>query len=714
MNTSYYWDVLNEVLVELDLFRCLIDIISVGALLLFAHLVRRPASKKEKPKAFAQQAQACRAHRLQKELQNYKFQIHNAAASKDVTRAVTLFDQLKRSSLQLDSGVYNCLLHAFVSVEDFDRARSLMDEMTQLGLLNTVSCNTMLKGYAAANDVVSCNALFAQLKALGLQADAISYNCLLHTVGISGDLRQAWRLLAEMREAGVKPDEYTVCILFMVMQQCRCTPQDVNRAFLLPQTLGIDLGANAVLLSVAIKTCIQHNEASRLEALLHGWERSSMQPRQRVYVSLIKAYTYLQNVDRCKSLWHQMTVERGMEPNCIVLGSMINALVCASLVSEAYALFQEWRDVARSNMVIYATLLRGMAVQGWVQEAMSLFQEIRAEPGAVLGVRLYNPLLDAQARVGNIDEVRQLMETMKADGVEPDSTSYAILIKGYCASGKFTEAVGAVCNGSVAVGNMANCGVYNTVLDACVRARKDDLVDQLLADFEAKGIVASNFTLGILAKTYGQRHQLKRAFSVVRNAQKEHNLPFNILLETCLMSACFFNADVTQAMQVFEDMKANVGDGLLDSKAFGVAIYGCVRLGHTQQAVHLVEEAYGLRGGKRMLLRHQALHARDMSALAKALDQRNQHEQARELCEKLQAAGVPIDEQVFAFAYQEQGTWGETPSAPAQLPSHMQTRFLHVAPRSKAESWGYAAAVGPKSDARSISSSTTADSVTEL
>ena len=156
---------------------------------------------------------------------------------------------------------------------------------------------------------------------------------------------------------------------------------------------------------------------------------------------------------------------------------------------------------------------------------------------------------------------------------------------------------------------------YNTVLDACVRSKNDELFDRLLTDFEEKGIVASNFTLGILAKSYGQHHQLKRAFCVVRKAQKEHNLPFNIPLETCLMSACSFNAGLNKAMQVFEDMKANVGDGLLNSKAYGVAICGCVRLGNAKEAIRLAKEAYGLSGSKQMLLQHQNLHARDMSLL---------------------------------------------------------------------------------------------------
>ena len=265
----------------------------------------------------------------------------------------------------------------------------------------------------------------------------------------AGDLDRAWSLVEQMERRGIQADAHTVCIMLMVLQQSRCAPKDVHRAFQLPEHLGIDICSRAILLCVAIKTCIQYKEVSRLENIISTWEISELQPCHRVYVALIRAYSFLQNVERCKDLWRQMIEERGMAPNCIVLGSMLHALVCANLVNDAFALFKRFRNLSRLNVVIYATLLRGLATQGRAAEAMELFREIRSEPGQALNVRLYNPLLDAHSRIGAVAEVHRLLKTMAADGVEPDSTSYAILVKAYCASGQLDQAVEVVCNSGV-------------------------------------------------------------------------------------------------------------------------------------------------------------------------------------------------------------------------------------------------------------------------
>eukprot|EP00932_Pfiesteria_piscicida_P007894 SRR837773.18120.p1 GENE.SRR837773.18120~~SRR837773.18120.p1 ORF type:complete len:309 (-),score=137.28 SRR837773.18120:535-1323(-) len=231
------------------------------------------------------------------------------------------------------------------------------------------------------------------------------------------------------------------------------------------------------------------------------FERASMKPSLHLYGALIKAASCLKRVKTCRELWAELTEERGMEPNEIVLGCMLDALVCNRCVSEAVALFRRWRAKLGTNMIMVSTLVKGFAAEGRADEAMAMWREVQAEGGQLNAV-VYNALIDAQARAGRTEEVALLFEGMKADGLTPDAITYSTMVKSHCVKGDMNRAL-EVLSEMQALGLCKDCVVFNTVLDWCTRQNRMDLADRVLADFEALKITPTNFTVGILVKMYG-------------------------------------------------------------------------------------------------------------------------------------------------------------------------------------------------------------------
>merc|ERR1719215_1407734 len=144
--------------------------------------------------------------------------------------------------------------------------------------------------------------------------------------------------------------------------------------------------------------------------------------------------------------------------------------------------------------------------------------------------------------------------------------------------------------------------IYNTLLDGCLRHNRPDLADQLIIDMETNNITPSNFTLGILVKMFGRRHQLDKAFAIAESLSARHGFETNFQVKTCLIAARINNRAVDRALEVFKQLKAQNG---ADFKAYGVIIAGCVRYRRFVEAVRLVEEAYGVQNGAR----HRGLQA---------------------------------------------------------------------------------------------------------
>lgn len=275
---------------------------------------------------------------------------------------------------------------------------------------------------------------------------------------------------------------------------------------------------------------------------------------------------------------------------------------------------------------------------------MDAWRDMRKE-GIKMNTVVYNAVIDAQARVGAMDEVSELVEKMGADRCQPDVITHSTIVKGYCVKGDLDKAFEVF--GNMQKNNMASDNIiYNTVLDGCTRHGRMDLADKLLEDMERFGVAPSNFTLGILVKMYGRRRQLQKAFEVVESLPRRYNFMINAQVRTCLMCACLNNGEMDKAFKVFEDMKSK---GPPDGKAYAALVSGCVRHGQLVEAVRFVEEAYGL-GPKGAAAwsepkgRQQASQAMDLEPveqLLRALQQRGLMElHGVDLINKLRAAKI--------------------------------------------------------------------------
>ena len=119
-----------------------------------------------------------------------------------------------------------------------------------------------------------------------------------------------------------------------------------------------------------------------------------------------------------------MEERHGLEPNDIVLGCMLDALVCNNAVDEAVELFGKWKQRVKPNSVMYSTIIKGFANTRQSERAMDACKEMREE-GIPMNAVVYNVLTDSQPRVGATHGVSERVEMMGSEGCAPDAISYS-------------------------------------------------------------------------------------------------------------------------------------------------------------------------------------------------------------------------------------------------------------------------------------------------
>merc|ERR1719169_331962 len=127
---------------------------------------------------------------------------------------------------------------------------------------------------------------------------------------------------------------------------------------------------------------------------------------------------------------------------------------------------------------------------------MELYEAMKTQTSACTLVT-YNTLIDACARVGEMEKATALFRDMCERGVDPDLITYSTVTKGYCVQGDLEQAIQLFTlmrKRSI----KPDAILFNSILDGCARKKMRTLTETVFAAMEEAGVGCSNFTLSIL------------------------------------------------------------------------------------------------------------------------------------------------------------------------------------------------------------------------
>eukprot|EP00441_Pelagodinium_beii_P030228 CAMPEP_0197709602 /NCGR_PEP_ID=MMETSP1338-20131121/128535_1 /TAXON_ID=43686 ORGANISM="Pelagodinium beii, Strain RCC1491" /NCGR_SAMPLE_ID=MMETSP1338 /ASSEMBLY_ACC=CAM_ASM_000754 /LENGTH=1057 /DNA_ID=CAMNT_0043293537 /DNA_START=54 /DNA_END=3227 /DNA_ORIENTATION=- len=586
------------------------------------------------------------------DIQNYMSLIRAAGRDRDVDRAFAVLQQLRESNVAPDSIALNCVVDVCVKAGNIQRAEKLVAEMEDLKLEDIITYNTLLKGYCQKHDSKAAKNLFSKMEESGKEPNEVSYNCLLNCLSSNGNYQDCWEIVDHMRKRNVQPDHYTVSILLKGTKNMRGA-HDVQKCFDFLDQSGVDPCCDDILLNTVLEIYIRHKEFGRLSRLVAKFEKSNLQPSMATYGSIIKAFANLNEVDKCWFYWDQIQEEHGLEPNDIVWGCMLDALVTNRQVDDAMQLFQRQRR--KPNAVICSILVKGLANTQQPRRALQLWREMK-QNGMKMNVVAYNVMIDSQARLGNMDEVMEIVQEMAADNCQPDSITHSTICKGYAVKGELAKAIEVLENMQQSK-VPHDAIVYNTILDGCAKHKRVELVEPILETMEANAIAPTNFTLGILLKIYGRQRDLDKAFEAFEALPRKGRFQPNAQVWSSLMNACITTQSTDKALKVFKDMQ---GAGVMpETRACTSLVQSLVRLEKLHEAIDVVDLVYGLRT-KPSHKQRTSIDEECLESLLTILAQKGFLEElGAPLLQRLRAAKVSVSGRLMASALRT-----EVPTAP--------------------------------------------------
>ena len=142
--------------------------------------------------------------------------ICNCAAQNDLQGAVSAFDSLEKSGVDMNSIIYSSVLDTCVEWRDLKAAEAWMEQTENVGMMDVVSYNTLIKAHLQTGNFDKARCSMSDMTKEGLQPTCVTCNKLINAmVSKGGDSRrkQRWDIVDEMKIAEVKPNQVTISIL---------------------------------------------------------------------------------------------------------------------------------------------------------------------------------------------------------------------------------------------------------------------------------------------------------------------------------------------------------------------------------------------------------------------------------------------------------------------------------------------------------------------
>merc|ERR1719301_373560 len=390
----------------------------------------------------------------------------------DLEGAMQVFRKLQSSGVQLTALAYNALLDSCVQCSKVNVALQHFKEMKDLGLVDVVSYNTLLKAYLKQGQVVKARKLLTEMSECGIQANQVTYNEMLNALVTVKDRKEMWALVREMNAMGMRPNSVT-CSIILKSLTSHSAPDDVRQAMALIDNLHEDM--DEVLFASVIEAFVNNGFPDEALSLVREMKEDDTCKdilNTVIYSTLLKGFAQARQPGRVQEVFEEMK-EMGIACNTVSYNTMLDANARTGKMDRADELFREMVASGVSpDVITYSTLVKGYCQAGDIDRGYQVLNEMVAngvhEPDEIL----YNSLLDGCAKQHRVDDALKLAEDMHKNNVRPSNFTLSILVKLLGRSRRLNQAFSMVEETCKRFDLQANIHVYTCLIFACFQNRQ--------------------------------------------------------------------------------------------------------------------------------------------------------------------------------------------------------------------------------------------------
>lgn len=282
--------------------------------------------------------------------------------------------------------------------------------------------------------------------------DIVTYNTLISALSNAGNSAEAFRIFDQLKRAGVRPDKYTYTSL--------------------------------------IKACVKDGD---VDELLYDMRERGVQADVVTYNTMIKTLCEDRKWSQATRLVTEME-SRGVSPNSLTYGYLMNAMLQAGKPTACLALFESAYGSARTsafteNVYVYTTAVTAASMLKNHERALELVMRMNAN-GIRPNLKTLTAVIGACLASNQFDLASQLFKRID----QPDGYAVAQGIRALCGNNEISTAASLLEThaGGRRIGSMNGKNSmlsYALVFEAAVDGKKFEVARMVITDLLKKGFI---------------------------------------------------------------------------------------------------------------------------------------------------------------------------------------------------------------------------------
>ncbi|KAB1216744.1 hypothetical protein CJ030_MR4G003868 [Morella rubra] len=262
----------------------------------------------------------------------------------------------------------------------------------------------------------------------------------------------------------------------------------------------------------------------------------------------------LLKIGRFGSMWELYgdMVSRGLSPNVVTYGVLINGCSSQGDISKARKLFDEMVGKGiEATVVVYTSLICGLCRESEMDEAERVLKLMR-ESGVLPNLYTYNIIMDGYCKMANVKRSLNLYQNVLDDNLWPNVVTFGILIDSLCKLGELMTARNFFVH-MAKFGVVPNIFVYNCLIDGHCKAGNLSEAMNLQSEMEQCGILPDHYTYSILIKGLCGLRRVVEADELFNNMTEKGVLANSVAYNSLIDGYCK-EGNVEKALEVCSQM----------------------------------------------------------------------------------------------------------------------------------------------------------------
>ncbi|OAE34397.1 hypothetical protein AXG93_4875s1160 [Marchantia polymorpha subsp. ruderalis] len=317
-----------------------------------------------------------------------------------------------------------------------------------------------------------------------------------------------------------------------------------------------------------MKECKDEGDLRQLRKLLSSLKSDGHKPTVHSYSMLLSLLISKGQMQEAQSVLKTME-EEGVVPDTICFNTILNGWCSLGRLEEAKAVLEQLKDRQyKLTTSTYNTLIKGFGLAGQAAEAMKLLQQMISDGVAKPNKVTYNILINAWAKVKNVEQARWVLNLMRTAGFSPDvvtyntiakayaelrrsfeaervleemqnayirpnERTYGIIINSYCETGRPEEGL-ALLDRMKIDGVRCNLPIYNILIKGFSELYQPENVDKVLRLMEASGVKPDVQSFSLVMNVWCSSGSVEEARAVLNQMQTVHKVRPDVTAYTIL------------------------------------------------------------------------------------------------------------------------------------------------------------------------------------